>query len=94
MIIRACPAQKGRSKRRPRYLEAQRRPPGTRGKGNEKCGGTRFLCKKVLRARRPCISGHRSVSRAVSLKMHVGSTPSGPAPPPAKTLIWLAVGQG
>ena len=34
----------------------------------------------VLRARRLCISGHPGVSRAVSLKMHVGATPSGPGP--------------
>jgi hypothetical protein len=31
---------------------------------------------------------HRGVSRAVSLKMHVGPTPSGPAPLPARTFIW------
>jgi hypothetical protein len=34
----------------------------------------------VLRARRLCISGHPDVSRALSLKMHVGATPSGPDP--------------
>jgi hypothetical protein len=41
-----------------------------------------------------CTHKHRSVSRAPSLTMHVGTAPSGPAPPPAKTLIWLAVSQG
>ncbi len=48
---------------------ALRRPPETR-----------FLCKKVLRARRACITQHRSLSRAPSLTMHVGATPSGPGP--------------
>ena len=34
----------------------------------------------VLRARRSCITQHRSVSTALSLTMHVGATPSGPEP--------------
>src|SRR5271157_5642594 len=79
-----------RTQRTQRVKMYERPGPTGRG-GKEECGGTRFLCKKLLRARRPCISGHRSVSRALSLKMHVGSTPSGPAPPPARTSILLAV---
>jgi hypothetical protein len=59
-------------------------PTGTGGK--EECGGARFLCKKVLRARRPCIMQHRGVSTALSFTMPIGATPSGPAPPPAKIL--------
>ena len=42
----------------------------------------------VLRARRPCINVHRGISRALTFTMHVGPTPSGPAPPQAKTLIF------
>jgi hypothetical protein len=34
----------------------------------------------VLRARRSCITQHRSLSTALSLTMHVGATPSGPEP--------------
>jgi hypothetical protein len=34
----------------------------------------------VLRARRACITEHRSISAALSLTMHVGATPSGPEP--------------
>jgi hypothetical protein len=40
--------------------------------------GNLLLEKKVLRARRSCINGHPSVSRSLSLKKHVGFTPSGP----------------
>ncbi len=42
--------------------------------------GNPLLCKKVLRARRTCITQNRSVSRAPRLTMHVGATPSGPEP--------------
>jgi hypothetical protein len=34
----------------------------------------------VLRARRTCITQHRGVSKAPSITMHVGATPSGPEP--------------
>jgi hypothetical protein len=33
---------------------------------------------------------HRAIPKALGLKMHVGSTPSGPAPPPARTFICLS----
>jgi hypothetical protein len=46
----------------------------------EEFSGTRFLCKKVLRSRRTCITRHRIVSMALSLTTHVGATPSGPEP--------------
>ncbi len=45
-------------------------------KGAEKATGNPLFL--VLRARRACIREHRSLSRALSLKVHVGSTPSGP----------------
>jgi hypothetical protein len=52
----------------------------------------------VLRARRSCITEHRAISKALSIKMHDGPTPSGPGPSanPAfcAGLILLAVCQG
>jgi hypothetical protein len=59
-------------------------------RGPEKATGNPLFV--VLRARRLCISGHRSVSRDVGLKMHVGATPSGPGLS-GKNSNWLAVYQ-
>ena len=75
--------------------------------GAEKATGNRPKVKRKITlrgnplfAKRCSVHGdhaavlHPSLARAVNLKMHVGSTPSGPVPLPAKTLIWLAVSKG
>ncbi len=51
---------------------------GLENRGTEKAIGNPLFV--VLRARRLCITGHRSVPTALSIKMHVGTTPSGPDP--------------
>ncbi len=68
------------------------RLPEAAGEAEERVRGNPLFCKKVLRSRRPCTTGHRAISKALSFKMHYGPTPSGPHPFRQKLLYgWRCV---